>query len=67
MANYKRCKVVKNLALEMLVFQNNTAIFVNNGSAKSADIENLINKVKEQVLNKTGINLELEIKIIGNE
>ena len=41
--------------------------FVNNGSAKSADIENLINKVKEQVLNKTGINLELEIKIIGNE
>ena len=33
--------------------------------AKSIDIENLINKVKKAVNNKTGINLELEIKIIG--
>ena len=39
--------------------------FVNNGKAKSIDIENLINKVKKAVNNKTGINLELEIKIIG--
>jgi len=41
--------------------------FVNNGQAKSSDIEKLINKVKKEVQNKTGINLELEIKIIGNE
>ena len=39
--------------------------FVNNGNAKSADIEKLIKKVKEKVKEKTGINLELEIKIIG--
>tara|TARA_B100001057_G_scaffold406537_1_gene419950 strand:+ start:226 stop:510 length:285 start_codon:yes stop_codon:yes gene_type:complete len=39
--------------------------FVNNGKASSSDIENLIRKVKETVYNKTGVNLELEIKIIG--
>ena len=39
--------------------------FVNNGKASSSDIENLIKKVKEAVYDKTGVNLELEIKIIG--
>ena len=39
--------------------------FVNNGKAKSLDIENLIKKVKDRVYVKTGVNLELEIKIIG--
>ena len=39
--------------------------FVNNGSARSADIEKLIYKVKQSVEKKTGVNLELEIKIIG--
>ena len=39
--------------------------FVNNGKAKSSDIENLINKVKQRVFTKTGVNLELEIKIVG--
>ncbi len=39
--------------------------FVNNGNAKSSDIEKLIKKVKKTVFDKTGINLELEIKIIG--
>tara|TARA_Y100001958_G_C21239197_1_gene566421 strand:- start:1527 stop:2432 length:906 start_codon:yes stop_codon:yes gene_type:complete len=39
--------------------------FVNNGNAKSADIEKLIEKVKQTVKDKTGINLDLEIKIIG--
>ena len=39
--------------------------FVNNGKANSTDIEKLINKVKQTVSDKTGINLELEIKIIG--
>ena len=39
--------------------------FVNNGKAKSSDIENLIKKVRKTVYDKTGINLELEIKIIG--
>ncbi len=40
--------------------------FVNNGNANSADIERLINKVKKTVSDKTGVNLELEIKIIGD-
>ena len=41
--------------------------FVNNGNAKSLDLENLINQVKTKVLDKTGINLELELQIIGDK
>ncbi len=40
--------------------------FINNGNANSSDIELLINKVKKTVSKKTGVNLELEIKIIGD-
>ncbi len=40
--------------------------FINNGKANSSDIEQLINKVKKTVSEKTGVNLELEIKIIGD-
>ncbi len=40
--------------------------FVNNGKATSSDIEKLILRVKKAVKNKTGINLDLEIKIIGD-
>jgi len=39
--------------------------FVNNGNTTSKDLEELINKVKETVYQKTKINLKLEIKIIG--
>ncbi len=41
--------------------------FVNAGKAKSSDLEKLIYKVKEKVLDKTGINLELELQIIGEK
>ena len=41
--------------------------FVNDGNAKASDIEKLINKVKLEVHSKTGENIELEIKIIGDE
>ncbi len=41
--------------------------FINNGNAKASDIEKLIDKVKKEVQYKTGVNLELEIKIIGDE
>ena len=41
--------------------------FVNKGGAKSKDLENLINQVKDRVLEKTGINLELELQIIGEK
>jgi len=39
--------------------------FVNNGSATSQDLEKLIKQVQNKVSDKTGINLELEIQIIG--
>jgi UDP-N-acetylmuramate dehydrogenase len=39
--------------------------FVNEGKATAKELEDLINKVKETVYQKTKINLELEIKIIG--
>ena len=41
--------------------------FVNKGNATSADLEDLINKVRTKVLDKTGIKLELEIQIIGEK
>ena len=41
--------------------------FVNNGKATTSEIESLINEVKTKVLKKTGIKLELEIKIIGED
>ena len=39
--------------------------FINEGNATAKDLEDLINRVKEKVYQKTNINLELEIKIIG--
>jgi UDP-N-acetylmuramate dehydrogenase len=41
--------------------------FVNKGNAKSSDLENLIYKVKSEVLDKSGVNLELELQIIGEQ
>ena len=40
---------------------------MNNGKAKASDIEELINKVKKNVLEKSGVTLSLEIKIIGDK
>ncbi len=50
---------------DAIISQKHCNFFVNNGNAKSSDIENLINKVKKKVQEKTGVNLELEIKIVG--
>ena len=50
---------------DALISQKHCNFFINNGKAKSSDLENLIYKVKNKVLEKTGINLELEIQIIG--
>ena len=41
--------------------------FVNKKNANSQDLEKLIYKVKKKVFNQTGINLELEIQIIGEK
>ena len=50
---------------DAMISQKHCNFFINNGDAKSKDIENLILKVKQKVYEKTGVNLELEIKIIG--
>ena len=52
---------------DAVISEKHCNFFVNNGSAKSSDIEKLIDKVKKTVNDKTGINLELEIKIIGEK
>ena len=52
---------------DAMISNKHCNFFVNNGNARSQDIENLIMKVKQKVYEATGINLELEIKIIGEE
>ena len=67
----KAWKLIKEAGCEQLkegdasISEKHCNFFVNNGNAKSSDIENLIKKVKKKVHEKTGVNLELEIKIIG--
>ena len=39
----------------------------NLGKASSADVENLINNIREEVLKKTNINLELELEVVGDK
>ena len=50
---------------DAVISQKHCNFFVNKGNAKSKDIETLIKKVKKKVYEKTGVNLQLEIKIIG--
>ncbi len=52
---------------DAVISKKHCNFFVNNGNAKSSDIEKLINKVKQTVFKKTGVNLELEIKIEGEK
>jgi len=49
------------------ISQKHCNFFVNNGNARSNDLETLIYQVKKKVLEKTGVNLELEIQIIGTK
>ncbi len=51
---------------DAVISKKHCNFFVNNGKAKSSDIEKLINKVKKTVSEKAGVDLELEIKIIGD-
>ncbi len=57
------CNILKEG--DAIISEKHCNFFVNNGKAKASDIENLILKVKKKVYEKTGENLELEIKIIG--
>jgi UDP-N-acetylmuramate dehydrogenase len=49
------------------VSEQHCNFFINNGDATAADLENLIKEVQSQVLSKTNILLESEIKIVGEE
>ena len=50
---------------DAIISKKHCNFFVNNGKARSSDIEKLINRVRQNVVDKTGIDLELEIKIVG--
>ena len=69
--NKKAWKFIKEAGCENLkegdaiISSKHCNFFVNNGNAKSSDIENLVNKVQKKVFEKTGVKLELEIKIVG--
>ena len=70
---YKAWKLIKDSGCAGLKVGNayisdkHCNFFVNKGNAKSSDLESLIDKVKNKVLKKTGINLELEVQIIGEK
>jgi len=69
--NQKAWKLIKDSGCagmkigDACISEKHCNFFVNSGKANSEDLENLIHKVKSRVLEKTGINLELEIQIIG--
>ncbi len=49
------------------ISEEHSNFFVNKGNCKSKDLEKLILDVKNQVLKETGIKLELELQIIGEQ
>ena len=71
--NNKAWSLIKNSGCgglkigDAYISEKHCNFFVNKGNAKSQDLENLIYQVKNKVLNKTGIELELELEIIGEK
>ena len=69
--NNKAWKLIKNSGCagmyigDARISEKHCNFFINKGNAKSEDLENLIYQVKSKVLDKTGINLELELQILG--
>ena len=69
--NKKAWELIKDSSCENFkvgnakISEKHCNFFANNGKATSKELEKLINKVKDTVYQKTKINLELEIKIIG--
>ena len=60
-----RSSVPKEISYgDAFISEKHANFFVNKKNAKSEDMKSLINFVKEQVLEKTGIKLELEIVIV---
>jgi len=71
--NQKAWKLIKDSGCagmsvgDATISEKHCNFFINKGNARSDDLENLINQVKKQVYHKTGINLELELQIIGDK
>ena len=47
------------------VSEKHANFIVNVGDATAADIENLINEVRSIVLQQTGVDLQCEVRIVG--
>ena len=71
--NLKAWKLIKDSGCagmrigDSCVSEKHSNFFVNKGDAKSSELEKLIHKVKKKVFDKTGIDLELELQIIGEK
>ena len=71
--NNKAWSLIKNSGCagmkigDAYISEKHCNFFVNNGKAKSKDLEDLIKQVKDKVLKKTGIKLQLELEIIGEK
>jgi len=71
--NSKAWKLIKDSGCggmevgDAYISEKHCNFFVNKGKATSKDLEELIYEVKSKVFNKTGINLELELQIIGEK
>jgi len=71
--NLKAWKLIKDSGCagmkigDACISEKHCNFFVNKGNAKSEDLEKLIQKVKKKVFDKTGIDLELELQIIGEK
>ena len=71
--NKKAWKLIKESNCEKFkvgkakISEKHCNFFVNEGNSSSSEIEELINKVKKEVKKKTGENLELEIRIVGEK
>ncbi len=71
--NYKAWQLIKSSGCEKLsvggahISELHANFIVNDGSASSSDIEELGEEIKKRVKRKFGINLEWEIKIVGNK
>ena len=71
--SHKAWELIKNSECANLkvggarISEKHSNFFLNNGDATSSDIEKLIDKVKEKVFKKTGIELELELQIVGKK
>jgi len=71
--NNKAWKLIKDSGCggmrvgDAYISEKHCNFFINKGKATSKDLEDLISEVKSKVFNKTGINLELELQIIGEK